>query len=731
MSHSQRIRRRRRRSGGHKVLLSAVLVVIAVAGIIGGTLVGWVVNTAASAPPLASLKERNVGANTEILAADGTRLGFLQANDLSQPVAGKELPKVLKQATVAIEDQRFFEHKGVDYEGIIRAAVKNFVSHKTVQGGSTITMQLVRNLYTGAKAREGIRGYQRKIREAKLAEDLENEHPKSWILNKYLNTVPYGTVGGQTAIGAAAAARIYFNKPVSKLTLRQAALLAGLPQAPSAYGPFLHEAAATSRRNEVLGKMADLHMISVDTARRTMARPLGVHFGRYFRNKRESYVFDYVKDELYKEYGPKVALSGLKVTTTIDLKKQEEARNAIASKMGDIGPSSAVVTINPHNGYIETMASSGKYDKSQFNLAANGHRQPGSSFKVMALMTALRQGVDPDRTFYNSHSPTHIDDPVCGAPFDIKTYGGESNGRISLHQATLKSDNSVYIQLAADLGPDKIAQTAHDLGIKTKLNGYCAETLGGLTLGVSPLEMATAYATIADGGYRNRPTLITKITFPDGKSELPRRWRVHRVKAFSDGVTHKAVQILEDNIQAGTGTHANIGCPAGGKTGTTDHNTDAWFVGFTPHLATAVWVGYPNDRTEMNGLYFGRNVDGGTYPADIWGAYMKQAKGSYCGDFPEPKDPFVASPFYGKYSRGAGSSDSKDESTTTTPTTPQSTSTPTPSAGQQNGTGGTQGFDPGAYESPPQPSPDAGGGNGNGNGGTGGATPQGTAPPGQ
>jgi penicillin-binding protein 1A len=299
---------------------------------------------------------------------------------------------------------------------------------------------------------------------------------------------------------------------------------------------------------------------------------------------------------------------------------------------------------------------------------------------------------------------------VCGAPFDIKTYGGTGAGRLSLRQATLKSDNSVYIQLAADLGPDKIARTAHDLGIRTKLNGYCAESLGGLTLGVSPLEMADAYATIASGGYRNRPTLITRIQFPDGSKELPRRWRVHRVKAFSDGVTHKAAEILEQNIQAGTGTHANIGCPAGGKTGTTDHNTDAWFVGFTPRLATAVWVGYPNDRTEMNGLYFGGNVDGGTFPADIWGAYMKEAKGSFCGDFPQPKEAFQASPFYGKYSRSGQVDENKDQSggTTATPT-PGSTATPEPDAGTGNGgttgTGGT-GFDPGAYESPPQSAPD-------------------------
>jgi penicillin-binding protein 1A len=652
MSYSHHVKRRHRQRRGRvpKVLLLGLLVVLSLVGIAAATLVGWVVNTATSAAPLASLRERNVGANTEILAADGTRLGFLQADEISQPVPGSELPQLLKDATVAIEDERFFTHEGVDYEGIVRAAVKNFVSRETVEGGSTITMQLVRNLYTGERARGGLAGYQRKIREAKLAEELENEHSKSWILNKYLNTVPYGTTGGQTAIGASAAARIYFDRPVRKLTLRQAALLAGLPQAPSLYSPLKNPKAAIRRRNEVLTKMRDLGMIGAARARRTMARGLGVDFGRYFRDKREAYVFDYVKDELYKRYGPRVALSGLKVHTTIDLRKQEQARAAIATSLGDIGPSSAVVTINPRNGYVLAMASSAKYDKSQFNLAAQGHRQPGSAFKVMALMAALRQGIDPDRTVYTSRSPTRIDDPVCGAPFKVETYEQRGAGSLTLREATLKSDNSVYIQLAADLGPDKVAETARDLGIRTQLNGYCAETLGGLTLGVSPLEMANAYATIANGGWRNRPTLITRVEFPGGRSELPRRWRVRRVKAFSDGVTAKAVEILEQNIQRGTGANADIGCPAGGKTGTTDNTTDAWFVGFTPRLATAVWVGYPNDRTEMSTLYFGGPVVGGSYPALIWGSYMKQARGRFCGDFPAPKEPFEATPFSGKYS---------------------------------------------------------------------------------
>ena len=196
-----------------------------------------------------------------------------------------------------------------------------------------------------------------------------------------------------------------------------------------------------------------------------------------------------------------------------------------------------------------------------------------------------------------------------------------------------------------DLGPDEVKQTARDMGITSTLKGYPAETLGGLENGVSPLEMATAYASIASGGYRLRPTAITKIVFPDGRVEkgndLPPRFRVKKVRIFEDGVAAEATEILEQNIQGGTGTHAIIGCPAAGKTGTTDNNTDAWFVGFTPRLATAVWVGYPKDDIQMNGLYFGRNVDGGTFPADIWGDYMGRIKGSFCGDFAPPKHPFV------------------------------------------------------------------------------------------
>src|SRR3954451_18682748 len=390
MSHSSRHRRRSHGIGPGQYVLLGVLVVLLLGGMAAAAAAMWVLRTANDGPTLSSLKQKEVGSTSAVYAADGTRLGFIQADDLRVPATSEQIPDVLKQATVAIADERFYKHKGVDYEGLARAAFKNVAEKKTVQGGSTLTMQLVRNLYTQNYQRTGIERFKRKLREAKLAEELEKAHDKNWVLTKYINTAPYGTSGGQTAVGAGAAARMYFNKPVQKLTLREAAMLAGMPQAPSQYSPVNNKAGTTARRNEVLHKMAELKMISPQTAAAESEKGLGLHMDRYFAHRRERFFFDYIQDELIKQYGEAtVKLGGLRVYTTIDLKKQVEARAAIAAKLGDIGPSSAIVSIDPKNGDIVAMASSADYGKSKFNLAAQGHRQPGSSFKVMALMTAL------------------------------------------------------------------------------------------------------------------------------------------------------------------------------------------------------------------------------------------------------------------------------------------------------------------------------------------------------
>jgi penicillin-binding protein 1A len=382
------------------------------------------------------------------------------------------------------------------------------------------------------------------------------------------------------------------------------------------------------------------------------------------------------------------------------------------------------------------MASSSTYGrkkgKSTFNLAAQGHRQPGSAFKIMVLLTALREGVSPTGTHYVSRSPMELKDPPCGSPaspWEVKTYGGKGAGGMNLVEATTRSDNSVYAQLTADLGPDKVKETARMMGVKSKLNGFCAESLGGLEDGVSPLEMANAYATIANGGYRNRPRVIKKITREGKTLKLPRRWRVHRTKAFEDGVTYEAVKILQANITGGTGGHAQIGCTQGGKTGTTDKNIDAWFVGITPRLSTAVWVGFPGSAlTSMNGMYrpTGGNIDGGTYPADIWGDYMRKAAAKTCkAEFKQPTEPFQSQPFFGHYSREGLSEDEDKDPTSDAENDPQEVKPEeperpetTPGNGNDGGndkkpgTNGDNGagnddaaFDPGAYETPPQAPP--------------------------
>jgi penicillin-binding protein 1A len=343
----------------------------------------------------------------------------------------------------------------------------------------------------------------------------------------------------------------------------------------------------------------------------------------------------------------------------------------------------------------------------------------------MVLMTALRRGVDPNRTSYTS-KPLAAGWLPTAPTYAVKTYANTYKGRINLVQATLASDNSVYAQLDADLGPEAVRQTAYDLGVKTKLNAYPAEGLGGLTQGVSPLEMADAYATIASGGWRNRPIAISKVTFPDGHVDDLGKPRRH--KAFPDGVTYEATKILKDNVLRGTGfpNATAIGCPAAGKTGTTDKNTDAWFVGFTPKLATAVWLGHANSRVEMPG------ITGGTIPAKIWGQYMKVARGSYCGDFPKPNVPFVPAPFFGKYATGRAGTPTSAYPGGTYPgaTGPAPTTTGGNQSGgtQDNGTGGGQKYPPQFYQSPPQTAPSTTTPPGHGGtppGQTGGVTPPG------
>ncbi|HWH96137.1 MAG TPA: transglycosylase domain-containing protein [Baekduia sp.] len=730
MSRRERQRRRRRNKGGPaRPLFLALGVLTTFAALAGLGAVGWVVSVANSGPTLDEITPQDQGAASVIYSADGQRLGFISTDVLRTPITGGQIPQVVRDATVAIEDRRFFEHKGVDFEGVVRAAVKNLESKDDVQGGSTLTMQLIRNLYTKDTVRTGIEGYKRKIREAKLAEQLENKHPgvrgKRFILDSYLNNVPYGTVGGKTAVGIQAAARIFYDKPADKLTLSQAALLAGLPQAPSLYNPFLSASKARARRNDVLRRMAEQGYITQAQAAKAIAAPLGVKPNGYYSKKRESYFYDYVQQQLVEEYGRKrVQAGGMHIYTTLNLKMQKAARKALDDNLAGTDRSGAIVSVDPRNGELRAMASNATYGQFKFNLASQGHYAAGSTFKVMVLMTALRKGVDPDSTTYTS-MPLKFNDPKWG-PIDVHTYSGTYIGRANLVKATLASDNSIYQQLDLDLGPEDVKRTAIDMGIKSPVDALPAAALGGLTKGVTPLEMANAYATIASNGWRNKVSAVRKVCFPtklggfDCKTE-----KAHRHRAFEDGVTAEATRILKMNVEQGTGTKAQFGCPAAGKTGTVDDFTDAWFVGYTPRLATSVWVGHATDRRTL-----GPGAAGGEVAAPIWGQYMKAAHGKYCGDFPQPKHPFVSTPFFGQYAK-TGVKDNKVDPSEYETDRSGAQDLETGKSGKDGdgtGTGGSKQYPDDQYASPPQGAPDTqtpqgtggtGTGNGNGNGATG------------
>ncbi len=711
---TQRNRRRHRRRGGARSKLAFVL-----AGVLAAVTVGaiaaasWVIDVAADAPPLSDCRPIDKGGNSILIAGDGERLGYIASEEARTPVAIDRIPTDLEYATVAIEDERFFEHDGIDYEGGLRALIENIEAGEVVQGGSTITMQLMRNLcITDPK-----RNLERKIQEAQLAIEYEKKFSKRDILGKYLNGASYGTINGTTAVGVQAASRIYFSKPVWKLTLEQSALLAGLPQAPSDYNPILNPEGARERRNAVLSSMAKLGYISRERAHQGQQRGLGINLSDTYFVQRQPYFFDYVEDKLIEKYGVNtVRKGGLRVYTTVDPDLQEVGLEAMRSALPyPEDPAAALVAIDPANGHIEAMVSSSNYEDSQFNLAAQGHRQPGSTFKTFVLTTALKQGIDPYSTYYTS-KPLSLDLPEWGH-WEVATADEGYQGTINLQQATVASDNTVFAQLDLDVGPENVAVTAKSMGITTELDGIPAEGIGGLRIGVSPLELTSAYATLAAGGIYRKPIAIRRVVFPSGRVDHPEEAEPKRV--VPEGVAYEVTQLLRDNITGGTGTAAYTGCGGqAGKTGTTDNYTDAWFAGYQPNLATAVWVGYPqSNEIEMTSVH-GTTVFGGTFPAQIWNSLYINGE-IPCEEFSEPENPVSWAPFYGQYTESSDSEDDYyyegaeegDED----------------SEAERKGEEATGGYDPdeyapGAGQEPtpspsPSPSPPAGGGGGSVGGG--------------
>jgi penicillin-binding protein 1A len=669
-----RNRRRRERANRRRVLVLTVLLVVVVilAALAAAALTG--ATAFRNSCSLDSLRPVAIGENSFVYAADGSLLGSIPAEKNRQPLEyGEMSPSVLK-ATVAIEDRRFWEHGGLDFEAIIRAAVKNLEQGQIVEGGSTITQQLVRNLYIGNE-----RSFERKIKEACLALKLNENWSKERILETYMNQVPYGN----HAYGIEAAAQTYFSRSAGELTLGQAALLAGLPQAPSAYDPFARPAAATTRRNAVLRAMFEAGNIDRAAFEEAKAAPLRLRRGELYTRIRQTYFFGYVRDLLIEKYGVTAVRSGgLEVHTTIDPRFQKLAKRAIKSNLYlRSDPASALVSINPRNGAIRAMAAVAPGRKGlEFNLAEQGRRQAGSAFKPFVLTTAVKQGINPDSTRYMSAPFTWQPDPLS-EPWEVSTYDHSYYGVSTIRQATIRSDNSVYARLTLDVGPENVAINAGRMGIKTRLEPVASIGLGSNA--VSVLEMASAYATLAAGGIYSEPMAIRKVVLPSGKVD-PAWGRSERKRVMQDGVAYVVTQILQENVLGGTGTAANPGRPAAGKTGTTDDFADAWFAGYTPNLSTAVWVGYPNAQIEMRSVH-GISVAGGTFPAMIWHDFVVPAlANSPVRSFALPTQPVIWLPFHGQFAfygpppKKKKKKDKKDETTasTTTETAPSTTEPP-------------------------------------------------------
>jgi penicillin-binding protein 1A len=645
-------RRRKRRARSRKKhsrrMLVATLIGLPLLVLVAGTV--GVTAVFGSSCDLNALTPVAVGENSFVFAADGSELGVIPAERNRTPVSRAEISHWVPKATVAIEDRRFYQHGGVDPVGIARAFVADVRAGKFAQGGSTITQELVRNLYLSRD-----RTLKRKLTEACLAIKLAQQWPKDKILTAYMNQVFYGN----HAYGIEAAAETYFSRTAKELNLEQAALIAGLPQAPSSYDPLRNPEAALARRSAVLHAMlVNGSITSSQFARADSTTSLELKPGKRFIRIREPYFFSYVEDLLQQEYGSNtVREGGLKVYTTINPGLQRAATAAISHVLTEpTDPAAAVVSIDPRTGAIRAMAAiSPSRHGNQFNFVTSARRQPGSTFKTIALTTAVARGMDPFTTSYLS-APLHYqpdstcnpNDPNCA--WNVQTYDHSYRGVESVANATVQSDNTVYARLSLDVGPENIVAMARKLGIRSSpLDAVPSLALG--SVGVTPLEMASAYATLAAGGVYSKPMAITKVIHSNGKADTSGIWgKPQRERVIPDWVASTVTQVLEQNMLYGTGRGAHVSNHTdAGKSGTTDNYADAWFNGYTPRLQAAVWIGYPLAETPMLNVH-GTAVSGPGFPAQIWHLFMDTAIGNRPDvQFPRALTPPQWSSWQGQY----------------------------------------------------------------------------------
>lgn len=547
---------------------------------------------------------------TQVLDRRGQPITDLFADQNRQYVPLKEIPRKLREAVIATEDQRYYEHPGVDFLGMLRAIAADIRAGSQVQGGSTITQQYVKQAFVGDE-----RSLKRKVSEAVLAYRVEQRYTKDQILEMYLNTIYFG----HGAYGVQTAAKTYFGKPVQQLTLPEAAMIAGVIKSPGRYSPHLHLEAAKNRRDTVLGQMRDQSLIDAAAYGAAVASPLKPALLKK-GSKIAPYFVEYLKELLVEKYGEAaVYRGGLKVTTTLDLRMQTAAEKAVRSALNRAGdPSAALVAIDPKTGQLLAMVGGRYFASQQYNVAAQGHRQTGSAFKPFVLVRALADGVSPEQTF--SSASVRIPLPG-GQTWSVATEHGLS-GPMRLRPATWESVNPVFAQLMMKVGPANVLATAKAMGLTTKITPVPAVALGGMHEGVTPLEMASAYATLANAGTHMTPYAVLEVKDADGK--VLQSAKPAGTKAVDPAVAYLTTDILKGVITNGTGKSAAIGRPAAGKTGTTQEYRDAWFCGYTPDLAASVWVGYPESQRAMTSVH-GIRVTGGSFPAQIWASFMRAA----------------------------------------------------------------------------------------------------------
>ena len=613
-------------------VIAIVIVAIMAFLVIGvGVGLGFLSATIQSAPNLRG--DIRPAASAQVFDVNGKLITVLHAVENRLPVAMDKIPKDLQNAFVALEDNRFFQHGGVDPRAILRAAWINLVAGGVSEGGSTITQQLAKNAFLTQE-----RTWKRKVQEVIIAFQIEKQYTKKEILELYLNQIYFGA----GAYGVEAAAQTYFDKSADKLTLAESAMLAGLPKSPNYYSPFNSMKAAKERQAIVLDQMVKYGYLDQATADKTKKAPIKLASSEPAKpdpkqkdknvEASASYFIEYITSQLIDKYGADtVYKEGLKVYTSLDLEMQKAAEKAMrelpvksVDKNGLQQPQGALVSIDTHTGYVKAMVGGRGTDK--FNRAVLAERQPGSAFKPFVYLTALDSGKSP---------ASIVDDkPLRVGNYAPMNYDRTFKGPMTLRTALALSRNIPAVKLAQEVTPERVVRNAQNMGISTLVTSgpsndiTLAMALGGLTRGVTPLDIASAFGVIANQGVRVEPVTILKVVDRNGKvleQHVPKERVVVNAK-----VAFLLTDMMKGVIQHGTGAGANIGRPAAGKTGTTDEHKDAWFVGFTPDISTAVWIGMDSDGT-LDG------ETGGETPATIWRLFMKDATAkSPWKDFPRP-----------------------------------------------------------------------------------------------